>query len=68
MSRKEFAKQWDLTLLDEFGTDKKAVKDRSQRPKNTPAPQKKRPTVMEVRKIEAMLQVAKENAEAERIA
>jgi len=33
-----------------------------------PAPQKKRPTDMEVRKLEGMLQVAKDKAEAERLA
>ena len=57
----------DLTLLDEFGTDKPYKKGCRvtvpPRPKTTPAAQKKRPTVMEVRKLVAMLQVAQEKAE-----
>jgi len=59
----------DLTLLDEFGTEKLYKKGGKgqvpPRPKTTPAAQK---IVMEVRKLEAMLQVAKDKAEAERLA
>ena len=43
------------------GKDDKNLKDTE-----SAQPQKKRPTVMEIRKLEAMLQVANEKAEAER--
>ena len=60
----------DLTLLDEFGTDKPYKKGGrvtvTPHPKTTPAAQKKRPSVMDVRKLEAALRVAQEKAETER--
>jgi len=60
----------DLSMLDEFGTDKPYKKaGRVTVPPNTkttPAAQKKRPSVMDVRKLEATLQVAQEKAETER--
>ena len=56
-------------MLDEFGTDKPYKKGGrvtvTPHPKRTPAAQK-RPSVMDVRKLKATLQVAQENAETKR--
>ena len=50
----------DLAMLDEFGSKKPYKKGGKQAQRASTAPQKKRPTVMEVRKLEAMLQVARD--------
>ena len=57
-------------MLDKFGTDKPYKKAGQvtvpPNTKTTPAVQKKRPSVMDVRKLEATLQVAQEREETER--
>ena len=50
----------DLAMLDEFGSKNPYKKGGKQAQRASTAPQKKRPTVMEVRKLDAMLQVARE--------
>jgi hypothetical protein len=61
----------DLAMLDEFGSDKPYKKGGNGRQEPlvkriSTAPQKKRPTVMEMRRLEAMIQVAKETAEKDK--